>query len=196
MIEPAAARMTLSLTLACAFESNAAAAAGIRALLENGLSAASIRVGAADREKTRGLRDQFGVRDDLDAHDPLAGIADLAGQQRSSGAIDKGGAIGAAIGGVCGLVLGATPSGRILPVAPGFGPIADALLLLALGAIAGASLGGAFGPRRSSHVGYRIIDSMEVGAVAVVAEVPAAMVDVAVTALEFSGARDVLRIRG
>jgi len=182
--------------LACAFDADESAASGIRALLENGLPSSAIRVGAIDRERTRALRAQFGVGDELDAADPLAGVADLAAQPRASGAIDRGAVVGAVVGTAIGVAVGLTPGGKIMPVAGAQQALADGLLCFALGAIAGASLGGALGPRRSSHVGYRIIDALDAGAIAVVAEVPDAVVEIAVTALEFAGAHDVLRIPG
>lgn len=183
-----------SQVVACVFASDGAADAALRALAQAGVTADRVKIGAADARRAQAVAERAGVLATLDVHDPLGDVGSLAGEERASASIDRGGVIGALFGIVAGLGLGFTPLGAFTPVPPGVRPLADALLLFALGAVAGASLGGALGPRRSTHVAYRIVDAIDEGSIGVTAEVPSAVVEAALKALEAAGGTDIIKV--
>jgi hypothetical protein len=180
--------------VACVFSSDSAADAGVRALIGSGISTGEIRVGAAQGERAQALADALGAQATLDVLDPLGGTASLADERVTGAAIDRGGIMGGAIGAIVGVAVGYTHYGAIVAVAPSLRPLADALLFCALGAIAGACLGGALGPRRSTHVAYRLVDAMEEGCIGLAVSVPEHLADAVVKQLESAGATDILRV--
>jgi hypothetical protein len=186
--------MEQSEIIACVFLSDDDADAGLRSLVESGVSGESIRIGATDRGRAHALAAKTGVQPTLDVRDPLAGVASLADERATGAAIDRGGVIGGAIGLLIGAALGFTRFGAFAPVDPQTRPIADALLLFALGAISGASLGGALGPRRSTHVAYRIVDAIDDGGIGMAARVAQPVADASIRLLESAGAVDIIRV--
>lgn len=180
--------------VACYFESDEAADRGARALLAAGIPDASIRIGAVLGERASAIARNLGIGSGVDPSDPLAGVAGLAAELTSRGAIDRGAALGAAVGLAAGVAIGLSPYAAFVPVAPTQRVVADALLLFALGAVAGGAFGNAFGPRRSTHVGYRIVDGMADGGIGMLVSVPSEGADAVAALLEAAGARDLLRV--
>lgn len=186
--------MERSEVVACVFLSDSDADAALRSLIESGVSAEDILIGSTDPSRAEALAGRTGVRATLDVRDPLAGIGALADERATGAAIDRGGVVGGGIGLVAGAAIGFTSLGAFTPVDVGVRPIADALLLFALGAIAGASLGGAFGPRRSTHVAYRIVDAIDDGNLGMTARIAPALVEASIRLLQTAGAADIIRV--
>ena len=134
------------------------------------------------------------MRSDVDPEDPLAGAPGLASAAGGAVAIDRGGVIGGLIGAVAGLLIGFIPGIHLVQTDPSRQMLADALLLFILGALAGATLGGALAPQRSSHAGFRIVDELEHGALAVVASLDAKQAPDVIRTLTAAGGLHVIRV--
>jgi hypothetical protein len=182
--------------VACAFKDPAATESAVKELLASGVDAADIGLGGlgVQAQQAKALAAELGVRPDIDPEDPLAGAPGLASAARGAVAIDRGGIIGGLIGAVTGLVVGFIPGIHLVPTSLSNHVLADALLLFILGALAGATLGGAFAPQRSSHTGFRIVDELEHGALAVVASLDAARAADVTQLLNAAGGLHVLRV--
>jgi hypothetical protein len=182
--------------VACAFKDPAATENAVRELLAAGVGADAIGLGGlgAHAEQARTLATGLGVRADVDPEDPLAGAPGLASASSGSLAIDRGGVLGGLIGAVAGLIVGFIPGIHLIQTDPSNRMLADALLLFIVGALAGATLGGALAPQRSSHAGFRIVDELEHGGLTVVASVDAERAPIAVRLLNDAGGLHVMRV--
>jgi hypothetical protein len=181
--------------IGCTFASDEAALEGLRVLSEIGVLH-SVRVGAADAQRAERIAAQLGARADLDAADPLAGIGELVTGDAASTGVNRGALFGGVVGALAGCGIGFSSLQSLAPVDPALRPIALTLLFFAIGIAVGAVLGGAFGPRPSAHAGFRLIDGMEDGAIAVVSTLDADLLDRARAALESAGANDIIVIAG
>lgn len=181
-------------TIGCALADAGKAAGAIAALCESGVEASTIRIGAIYPEAMQSLTERFPIRAAVDPRDPLAGTPGLAGEAQKSAAIDRGAVIGAAVGALAGALLGIGPMGSFTPVAPEWRAFADAVVLFAVGAIAGGVLGGALGPQPSTHAAFRIIDRADEGAIVLVVSARADLAAAAEGALRSAGALDILRV--
>jgi hypothetical protein len=128
----------------------------------------TIRVGARDRARAEAIAAAHGVAADVATDDPLAGAPGLGTQADHRLRIDKGGVIGALAGAAIGTALGFLPAGRFITMVPDQAPLIDGLLFFVAGGISGAVLGGAFGQQLSTHAGFRLIDGMDEGSIAVI----------------------------
>lgn len=182
--------------IACAFKDPDATRSAVRELLASGVSADEIGLGGlgAHAEPARMLATELGVRFDVDPEDPLAGAPGLASAALGARAVDRGGVIGGLIGAVAGLLIGLIPGVQLVQTGASFQPLASALLFFVLGALAGATLGGALAPQRSSHAGFRIVDELEHGALAVVVSLDADRAADVTRSLEVAGGLHVMRV--
>jgi hypothetical protein len=182
--------------VACAFKDQAATENAVRELLASGVAADDISLGGfgAHAEHAKTLAAELGVRAGIDPDDPLAGAPGLASADSGAFAIDRGGVIGGLIGAVTGLIVGLFPGIHLVPADPSYRLLASALLLFILGALAGATLGGALAPQRSSHAGFRIVDELEHGGLAVVASLDAARAGDVANMLTAAGGLHVMRV--
>ncbi|HEY7980233.1 MAG TPA: hypothetical protein VID19_02020 [Candidatus Eremiobacteraceae bacterium] len=144
----------------------AAVAVIVAALREAGIDPHAIRVGALDQNRAEAIAQANGVRTGIDPDDPLAGAPGLGGATDHRRRVDRGGVIGAIAGALLGVALGMLPAGRFLASFPDQAPLIDGLLFFVAGGISGAVLGGAFGLQRSTHSGFRLIDGMAEGSIA------------------------------
>jgi hypothetical protein len=185
-----------SVFVACAFKDQAATENAVRELLASGVAADDISLGGlgAHAEHAKTLAAELGVRAGIDPDDPLAGAPGLASADSGAFAIDRGGVIGGLIGAVTGLIVGLFPGIHLVPADPSYRLLASALLLFILGALAGATLGGALAPQRSSHAGFRIVDELEHGGLAVVASLDAARAGDVANMLTAAGGLHVMRV--
>lgn len=170
----------------------------IRELLGSGIAPSSIAIGAAGsaRLSAAELGDGLGVRADLDPDDPLAGAPGLASASIGSDGINRGAIIGAIIGILAGTFVGFIPSVQLVVVDPNFRVLASALLGVIVGSLAGATLGGALAPQRSTHAAFRIVDEIEHHGFAVVAALDAATAPAAIALLTAGGGLHVLSVPG
>jgi hypothetical protein len=180
-------------TIGCTFASDDAAIAAVRALTLSGL-AVDVRLGASDPERASTVARDAGAAAGLESTDPLSGVAGLASGDDASKGVDRGAVIGGAVGAIVGAALANTAVGALVPVDPGSRPFASALMFFAIGIAVGGVLGGAFGRRPSTHAGYRLIDAMEDGAIALVAVIEPARLEETRRALESAGASDFIVI--
>lgn len=139
----------------------------VAALRGSPIEVRSIRLGARDRARVEAIAAVHGVASDLAPDDPLAGAPGLGTQADHRVRIDKGGVIGALAGAAIGVALGFSPLGRFVTMAPDQAPLIDGLLFFVAGGISGAVLGGAFGQQLSTHAGFRLVDGMDEGSIAV-----------------------------
>jgi len=169
MHDPSVAQQTF---VACAFKDRESAAAGLRALLAAGIAPAHIGVGAigAHRAEAQALAAELGVRSDVDGEDPLAGVPGLASAAQAAASVNHGALIGAALGAFAGVAVSFVPGVPVAALEPQFRAPAAVLLSFIIGALAGATLGGAFAPQRSTHAAFRIVDEIEHGGIAVVVQ--------------------------
>ena len=186
----------LPVFVACAFKDADAAEAAIGSLLANGIAANEISIGAAGSAKATAveLASKLGIRDDVDADDPLAGAPGLASAAVGSASIDRGGVLGGAIGAAAGLALGLLDKSSVIPIAQPYHALGTTLLFFLIGALAGATLGGALAPQRSTHAAFRIVDEVEHKGFAVVARIDNERAASAVQTLEAGGGLHVMRV--
>jgi hypothetical protein len=182
--------------VACAFADAPAAQAGVRALLGSGVAPTELAIGAAGAEKpiAAQLAQELGIGDDVDPADPLAGAPGLASATVGANSVDFGGVVGSLVGALAGAILSLFPTINIVPLDPHYRIIGDMLLLLVVGALAGATLGGALAPQRSTHAAFRIVDEIEHHGFAVVARLDAARAAAAAQNLEGIGGLHVIRV--
>ena len=166
----------------------------IAALSENGVERGAIRVGTSDDTRAHAIGSSNGVRADLSKDDPLSGAPGLGNPADQRAAVDRGGMIGAVVGAALGVVLGYFPIGHFIAVQAGNASLVDALLLFVFGGICGAVLGGAFGPRLSTHAGFRLVDGMAEGRIAVTTTCAREKSTVTIAVFASAGATDVIVI--
>jgi hypothetical protein len=188
--------LTPAVFVACAFRDEAGAQSAIRALLASGIAPSQVGIGAAGAAKPAAaqLAVELGVRDDLDPEDPLAGAPGLASGPAGSASIDRGGVIGAVVGIVAGVLIGFVPTLNIVPVDPRYRVFATVLLCFIVGALAGATLGGALAPQRSTHAAFRIVDEIEHHGFAIVAVLDAESAPAAAEILNTGGGLHVMSV--
>ena len=182
--------------VACAFTDAPAAQAGVRSLLDSGVAPAEVAIGAVGsaRPAATQLAHELGIADDVDPADPLAGAPGLASAALGARNVDRGGVVGALVGALAGAAISLFPSLGVLPLDPHYRLIGGALLFLVVGALAGATLGGALAPQRSTHIAFRIVDEIEHHGFAVVARLDAARAAAAAQNLEGAGGLHVIRV--
>jgi MFS family permease len=171
-----------------------AAASLITALCASGIELSAIRIGAHDSERAQAIAAANGVGAGVAPDDPLAGAPGLANAVDQRRAVDRGGMIGALVGAVAGAAFGLFPLGHFIAVDPGWAPLADGLLLFVVGGVSGAVLGGAFGPRLSTHAGFRLIDGMEEGSIGIAVACLRSQTSQTRAVFETAGAADVIVI--
>lgn len=132
-----------------------------------GVALQTIRIGAQDSARALAVAAAHGVRGDLNPEDPLAGAPGLGTETEHRRRVDRGGMIGALAGALIGALFGMLPPGRFVSPIPDQAPLVEALLFFAAGGISGVVLGGAFGGQLSTHAGFRLIDGMAEGRIAV-----------------------------
>ena len=179
-------------TVACLATDESAAERIVAALTTAGIEPASLSLCAQDDARARTLAARLAISADRTAEDPLAGAPGLEGPVAQRARADRGALWGALAGIIAGIALGLSPVGQIAQVAPEFAVVADVLFFFVIGIIGGAVLGTAIGPRLSTHVGYRLIDGMQEGSIAIVASCGSYQVAAASTAMTESNAVDVI----
>jgi hypothetical protein len=182
--------------VACALADAEAARNAIRAVLASGVAASDISVGAPPHAKDEAdaLAAEFGIRHDIEADDPLAGAPGLASAAAGADSINRGAVIGAFAGAVVGLALTYVPRIDIIPVAPQYRLLAYVLLFFIVGALAGATLGSALAPQRSTHAAFRIVDEVEHHGFALVARLDSATATAVAEALTANGGLHVMSV--
>jgi hypothetical protein len=166
----------------------------VAALREAGIDLHAIRVGTLDQTRAAAIALAQGVRTDVDSDDPLAGAPGLGDAADHRLRVDRGGMIGAIVGAVIGAGLGLLPAGRFLSSFPDQAPLIDGLLFFVAGGISGAVLGGAFGLQRSTHAGFRLVDGMAEGSIALLVSCPRAQSTAVRAVLDAHRATDVVVI--
>jgi hypothetical protein len=164
----------------------------VAALTAAGIDAPFLRLCAHDDAQARMLAERLGVSDDCSAEDPLAGAPGLEGPIEQRARADRGALFGALFGVVIGIAIGLSPLGRLTHVAPEFSIVADTLFFFVVGIIGGGVIGTAIGPRLSTHVGYRLIDGIQEGSIAIIASCAAGQAAAASSAMTESNATDVI----
>ncbi|MBV8365440.1 MAG: hypothetical protein JO194_02975 [Candidatus Eremiobacteraeota bacterium] len=182
--------------VACAVADEDAAKNAIQALLAAGVAPADISIGAPRQanDAADALAAEFGIRHDIEADDPLAGAPGLASAEVGSASINRGALIGAFAGAALGLALGAFTRLDIIPVGPTYRVLVYALVFFIVGALAGATLGGALAPQRSTHAAFRIVDEIEHHGFALVAHLDGASAPAASEALNAHGGLHVMSV--
>jgi hypothetical protein len=166
----------------------------VAALREAGVELHAIRIGAAEPSRADAIAVAHGVRTGVDLEDPLAGAPGLGDETGHRLRVDRGGMIGAIVGAVIGVVLGLLPAGRFLSTFPDEAPLIDGLLFFVAGGISGAVLGGAFGLQRSTHAGFRLVDGMAEGSIALLVTCPPAQSAAVQAVMDAHRATDVVVI--
>lgn len=179
-------------TVASLAADESAAERTIAALIAAGIEAPSLSLCAHDVARARALADRLGVSGDRSAEDPLAGAPGLEGPVEQRARADRGALVGASVGILAGIAFGLSPVGQVAHVEPEFSIVADALFFFVIGIIGGAVLGTAIGPRLSTHVGYRLIDGMQEGSIAIIASCASHQITAASSAMTESNAVDVI----
>jgi hypothetical protein len=164
----------------------------VAALTAAGIDAPCLTLCAQDETRARTIAARLGVSGEGKPEDPLAGAPGLEGPVAQRARADRGALLGAAVGFLAGVALGLSQVGHIANVAPEFSIVADALFFFVVGIIGGAVLGTAIGPRLSTHVGYRLIDGMQEGSIAIIASCASHQVTAASSAMTDSHAVDVI----
>ncbi|HEV2037566.1 MAG TPA: hypothetical protein VGQ96_03080 [Candidatus Eremiobacteraceae bacterium] len=149
--------------IGCVYRSDQALDAAAASVLELGLTAGALHLGATDAHRASEAAQRIGIAADIHADDPLSHLAGLADRADTRGAIDRTGIAGAAIGAIAGVALSFTPAGAAV-VANASPMVANTAFSFVLGAIVGSVLGAALGPQPTTHVGFRLIDGMQEGA--------------------------------
>jgi hypothetical protein len=180
--------------IGCIFSSEEMVAKASVELRNRGIAAEDIHIGAADAARAEAAAQANGVPADVHPDDPLQGFAEFGDEGAARRAIDRGGVIGAALGAVAGLILSLTPVGSLVPVPHQAQMLANCLLFFVVGTIVGSILGAALAPQQSTHVGFRLIDGMQDGALALVVVVPRNRLDEVQKILQTVGATGITRI--
>jgi hypothetical protein len=180
-------------TIACTFSSDDVASSAILALSNAGLVDAW-RVGAIDKVRAAAIARAVAAAADVDPLDPLRGVVGVASGGDAASGVNLGALIGGAAGAAVGFLGGSTSLGALMPVEPSLRAIAATMLFFALGIAVGGVLGGAFGKRPSTHAGFRLIDAMEAGEIAVIGSVLTERSSEARKMLEDNAAADIIVI--
>jgi hypothetical protein len=180
--------------IGCICHTDEALDAAVAHLLHNGIEADALHVGAADQLRAAAAASRNGIRADIEADDPLRDLLPPDREGAARGAVDRAGILGAALGALAGVALGNTAAGGLLAVAHEARLLANIALYLVLGAIVGSVMGAAFAPQPSTHVGFRLIDGMQDGALALIVSAPRARLDELHKALERCGGTGITRV--
>lgn len=152
----------------CTFDTEDALTAAAKALVEAGFAHKDIHVGAVPTERAQQAAERSGIVADVPPDDPFRGMAGYSGEASARHSVDRAGVWGGALGAVGGMLLSFTPAGREIPVSHALQPLADVLFFFVLGVFVGSVLGGALAPQQSAHAGFRLIDAMNEGSLALV----------------------------
>jgi hypothetical protein len=155
--------------IGCIYQHEDQLLAAINALAERAVPLSAVRVGPADNPAAQRVAQRSGIQPDVDASDPLRGLAGLRAEGDSRAAVDRGGLLGAGIGALTGMAAAFTPLRSLVPVAQGQA-LADILICFVLGAIVGSIWGSALCAQSSTHAGFRLIDGMQDGGLAIVVQ--------------------------
>ena len=180
--------------IGCVYGSDDAFAAAAERLIASGIEPKDIHVGAVSPERAAELSQRTGATADMAADDPFRGMGVYAGEAAARRAVDRAGAWGALIGAVVGAFIGRTSLAHAIPVSAALQPIAWILFCFVIGLFIGSILGAALAPQRSTHAGFRLIDGMSDGKVALVVLVKAPHVSHVVQLLQDAGATDLTQI--
>jgi hypothetical protein len=189
---------TTPVFVACAFKDVAAAESAVRSLLASGVAPADVAIGAAGSARLIAgqLAHDLGVRDDVDPDDPLAGAPGLASAAIGASSINRGAVIGALVGVLAGFALAFIPNVHVIAVDAHYHTLATVLLCFIVGSLAGATLGSALAPQRSTHAAFRIVDEIEHHGFAVVATLDSATAPAASELLTVGGGLHVMSVSG
>lgn len=155
--------------IGCVYQQEDQLVAAVNAIAGRALPLSAIRIGPAHDPRAESVAQRTGVQPDLDSGDPLRGLAGLRAEGDSRTAVDRGGLLGAAIGALAGVAAALTPLRALTPVTHGQA-LADVLICFVLGAIIGSVWGGALCAQSSTHAGFRLIDGMQDGGLAIVVQ--------------------------
>jgi hypothetical protein len=180
--------------IGCIYPTDEALDAAVAQLRLDGFDADELHVGAADGLRAAAAASRNGIRADVEADDPLRDLLPPDREGAARGAVDRAGIIGAALGALAGVALGNTAAGGLLAVPHEARLLANIALYLVLGAIIGSVLGAAFAPQPSTHVGFRLIDGMQDGALALIVSAPRERLDELHKTLERCGGNGITRV--
>lgn len=154
--------------IGCIYRDEEGLDAAVARALSFGVAADALHVGATDTQRAQAAAQRNGIRADVQADDPLRNLVPLDLDETARGAVDRAGILGAALGAAAGVAISLTPVGGLVAVPHDARMLANIGLYLALGAIVGSVLGAAFAPQPSTHAGFRLIDGMQDGALALI----------------------------
>ena len=177
----------------CVFSSEEALNAAITRLTENGIPPGDIHVGAAHQDWAENIANAKGVVADVAPDDPFHGLAGYAGAESARRVVDRAGIISSAIGAAFGLALSFTRAGNILPVPHLLQPLANALFFFVIGLFVGSVLGASLAPQQSAHAGFRLIDAMQEGSLALIVTAAPEQAGNIASLLETAGATSITR---
>lgn len=180
--------------IGCTFATEEALTAAVDQLLRAGIAPHDLHVGAVPQERANHLAQRNGVVADLLPDDPFRGMGEYSGEATARRAVDRAGVWGAALGIVAGILLSFTPAGHEIPVPAYLQLLANALLFFVLGLFVGSVLGAALAPQQSAHAGFRLIDGMNEGSLALIVAAPSAKVEDVARVLEACGGLDLTRL--
>lgn len=175
-------------TIGCLYRAETSLQTAILRLREAGVAAHNIHIGGTRQDRTQAVAQSTGVCPDLSSDDPLEGHGGYSPAEGARRVVDRAGLIGGAAGAALGGLLGLTPAGKLLPVSRPLEAMADVLFFAVVGVFAGSIVGASFAPQQSSHAGFRLIDGMQEGALAVVVHVPASNLEMVREILQATGA--------
>jgi len=178
----------------CIFRADEQLAAVVTRLQAAAIGADDLRAGALDPARAQALCEPLGIAAGVDASDPLRGLAGLSSERTTRKSVDRGGVFGAAIGALTGLIVSFTPLATWMPVETPARLLALVAFLFVVGTIVGAVLGAAFAPQSSSHAGFRLIDGMHDGGVALLVAALPANADAVQRILEDGGGTGLTRL--
>ncbi|MBC5804744.1 MAG: hypothetical protein DLM53_08580 [Candidatus Eremiobacter antarcticus] len=159
--------------IGCIYQQEDQLVAAVNALAERSVPFSAMRIGPSHNPAAQRVAQRTGIQPDLDGSDPLRGLAGLRAEGDSRMAVDRGGLLGAGIGALAGMAASLTPLRSLVPVAQGQA-LADILICFVLGAIVGSIWGSALCAQSSTHAGFRLIDGMQEGGLAIVVQAPRA----------------------
>src|ERR1700694_1651622 len=180
--------------LACIFRDEQQLADAVAKLQQASLVTHDMRIGAADQTRAELAATKLGIQSDVDALDPLRGMASLSSESVTRQSVDRAGVIGAAIGVLAGFGLSFTPLAMLMPVERSAQTLALVAFWFVVGAIVGAVLGAAFAAQSSSHAGFRLIDGMQEGGLVLIIAAARDRGDALQEILESSGGSALTRL--